>query len=87
MLNSEIVSSQKKIILVTSAFHMKRAMKVSEREGIVVIAYPADFKSNKSFSSTLLNPWAGSLVLNIFMKSLVRLEKLLGELSIDLWSK
>ena len=49
LLNSEIVSSQKKIILVTSAFHMKRAKKVFEREGISVQPYPVDFKSSKSF--------------------------------------
>ena len=56
LLNSEIVSNQKKIILVTSAFHMKRAKKVFEREGISVLPYPVDFKSNKSFFSTLLDP-------------------------------
>ena len=49
LLNSEILSSQKKIILVTSAFHMNRAKKVFEREGISVLPYPVDFKSNKSF--------------------------------------
>tara|TARA_B100000212_G_scaffold305089_1_gene252884 strand:+ start:991 stop:1344 length:354 start_codon:yes stop_codon:yes gene_type:complete len=60
LLNKEIVSSQKKIILVTSAFHMKRAKKVFEREGISVIPYPVDFKSDKSFFSALKNPlrWA-----------------------------
>ena len=56
LLNNEIPSSKKKIILVTSAFHMKRAKKVFEREGISVYPYPVDFKSNKSFSSTLRNP-------------------------------
>ncbi len=56
LLNSEIVSSQKKIILVTSAFHMKRAKKVFEREGISVQPYPVDFKSNKSFFSKLQDP-------------------------------
>ena len=56
LLNNEIPSIQKKIILVTSAFHMQRAKKVFEREGISVLPYPVDFKSNKSFVSSLSNP-------------------------------
>ena len=56
LLNDEIPLIQKRIILVTSAFHMKRAKKVFESEGISVQPYPVDFKSNKSFFSSLLNP-------------------------------
>ena len=56
ILNNEISSSRKEIILVTSAFHMKRAKKVFEREGIVVLPYPVDFRSSKSLSSSLRNP-------------------------------
>ena len=35
---------------------MKRAKKVFENEGISVQPYPVDFKSNKSFISSLRNP-------------------------------
>ena len=56
LLNNEIPLIQKKIILVTSAFHMKRAKKVFESEGINVQPYPVDFKSSRSFISLLLNP-------------------------------
>ena len=56
ILNNEIPSIQKEIILVTSAFHMNRAKKVFEREGIVVIPYPVDFHSSKSLFSSLRNP-------------------------------
>ena len=56
LLNDEIPSSQKKVILVTSAFHMNRAKRVFEREGISVLPYPVDFRSNKSFSTLLRNP-------------------------------
>ncbi len=56
LLNDEIPSSQKKVILVTSAFHMNRAKKVFEREGIRVLPYPVDFSSNKIFSPSLRNP-------------------------------
>ena len=56
LLNNEIPLIQKKIILVTSAFHMKRAKKVFESEGISVQPYPVDFKSSRSFISSLRNP-------------------------------
>ena len=56
LLNNEIPLIQKKIILVTSAFHMRRAKKVFESEGLSVQPYPVDFKSNKSFFSSLRNP-------------------------------
>ena len=56
LLNDEIPIIQKRIILVTSAFHMKRAKKVFEREGINVFPYPVDFNSNKSFSYSSRNP-------------------------------
>ena len=56
LLLREINPNPKKIILVTSAFHMKRAKKVFERERIEVIPYPVDFKSNGNFISSLRNP-------------------------------
>ena len=56
LLKNEIPLKQKKIILVTSAFHMKRAKKVFESEGISVQPYPVDFKSKNSFISSLRNP-------------------------------
>ncbi len=45
-----------KIILVTSAYHMKRAKKVFEREGIFVQPYPVDFKTNTGYKSLFKNP-------------------------------
>ena len=56
LLNNEVPLIQKKVILVTSAFHMRRAKKVFESEGISVQPYPVDFRSNKSFFSSLRNP-------------------------------
>ncbi len=56
LLNDEIPSGKKKIILITSAFHMKRAKKVFEREGLIILPYPVDFQSNKSFFSLLSSP-------------------------------
>ena len=56
LLNDEISATQKKVILVTSAFHMNRAKRIFEREGISVLPYPVDFRSNKIFSPSLSNP-------------------------------
>ena len=56
LFDNKMLSNQKKIILVTSAFHMKRAKKVFEREGFSVFPYPVDFKSNRSLFSSLRNP-------------------------------
>ena len=56
LLNNEIQKSKKKVILVTSAFHMNRAKRVFEREGISILPYPVDFKSHQTFSSSLRNP-------------------------------
>ena len=48
LLNNELPLIQNRIILVTSAFHMKRAKKVFENEGISVQPYPVDFKSKNN---------------------------------------
>ena len=49
MLNE--AKNQKKIILVTSAFHMQRAKKQFERQGLYVHPFPVDFKTSK------FSPW------------------------------
>ena len=45
------------ITLVTSAFHMSRAIVLFEKQDIVVKPYPVDFKSsNLAFSKIIFNP-------------------------------
>jgi len=56
LLNREINSNGNNIILVTSAYHMKRAKKVFEREGINVQPYPVDFKTTDKYNLLLKNP-------------------------------
>lgn len=56
LLKNKLKTSSNKIILVTSAFHMKRAKTVFERQGIKVLPYPVDFKSNKDIKSIIKNP-------------------------------
>ena len=42
---AELITSNEKLILVTSAFHMPRAKKVFENQNIVVTEFPVDFLS------------------------------------------
>ncbi|WP_413391425.1 YdcF family protein [Prochlorococcus marinus] len=44
--NLNQVNSSSKILLVTSAFHMKRAKKLFERQGFLVYPFPVDFKTS-----------------------------------------
>ena len=49
-----------KVILITSAFHMKRAKRIFENQNIIVIPYPVDFKSQdieKNFDLRNPNNW------------------------------
>ena len=45
--NLNPIDSSFEILLVTSAFHMKRAKKLFERQGFIVYPFPVDFKSSK----------------------------------------
>ncbi len=85
LLNSEILSSQKKIILVTSAFHMTRAKKVFEREGLRVIPYPVDFKSNKGFFPLLRNPLSWVPSSYYFYKSSSAIREIVGRTIYGTW--
>ena len=56
LLYKKIPEKRKKIILVTSAFHMQRAKRIFEREGILVQPFPVDFKSYKNPNISISNP-------------------------------
>jgi uncharacterized SAM-binding protein YcdF (DUF218 family) len=51
----ELISPSKRIILVTSAFHMYRAKRQFEKQGFEVIAYKVDYKSTQSLKTTLMD--------------------------------
>ena len=85
LLNDEIPASQKKVILVTSAFHMKRAKRVFEREGISVLPYPVDFRSNKSFSLSLRNPSMWIPNSSSLDKSTIAIRELIGRIIYRSW--
>ncbi|WP_188399531.1 YdcF family protein [Sporomusa sp. GT1] len=61
-------------ILVTSAFHMPRAIWFFRQQGVEVIPYPADYQVNQAFSFSVhkLFPaegalWSSSLVLREYL--------------------
>ena len=57
-----ILKNKQKIILVTSAFHMTRALSVFERNGFKVVPYPVDFKvSEQSITLMSFLPHAGGM--------------------------
>ena len=59
----ELISPSKRIILVTSAFHMYRAKKLFEKQGFNVIPYKVDYKAAGNSKVTILDflPIAGNL--------------------------
>jgi uncharacterized SAM-binding protein YcdF (DUF218 family) len=59
----ELISPSKKIILVTSAYHMYRAKKLFEKQGLIVIPYKVDYKTslNKSVGIMDFLPSADNL--------------------------
>ncbi len=61
----ELISPSKRIILVTSAYHMYRAKKLFEKQGYFVISYKVDYKVSRNNTTTLMDflPSAGNLEL------------------------
>jgi uncharacterized SAM-binding protein YcdF (DUF218 family) len=59
----ELISTSKRIILVTSAYHMYRAKRLFEKEGIEVITFKVDYKVARSLKTTIMDflPDAGNL--------------------------
>ncbi len=61
----ELISPSKRIILVTSAYHMYRAKKLFEKKGFIVIPYKVDYKISNNKDVTILDflPSANNLEL------------------------
>ena len=51
----ELISPSKRIILVTSAYHMYRAKRLFEKQGFEVIPYRVDYKSERNKENTILD--------------------------------
>lgn len=55
----------KKIILVTSAYHMKRAMMVFKKTTLEIVPYPTDFKRNSHYTFYSFLPKFSTFVISI----------------------
>ena len=51
----ELISPSKKILLVTSAYHMYRAQQVFDKQGFIVIPYKVDYIASKNKYITVLD--------------------------------
>jgi uncharacterized SAM-binding protein YcdF (DUF218 family) len=51
----ELISPSKRIILVTSAYHMYRAKRLFEKQGFIVIPYKVDYKSERNKAIKILD--------------------------------
>ena len=60
---NELIRPSKRIILVTSAYHMYRAKRLFEKQGFIVIPYKVDYKTAGNSRITIMNilPSAGNL--------------------------
>lgn len=70
-----ITKGYKVPVLVTSAFHMPRAVENFQQQGLAVLPYPTDYQSNvrSSFTWNMLLPSAGA-----FWKSCIAFREYLG---------
>ena len=51
----ELIGQNKKIILVTSAYHMYRAKRLFEKKGFNVIPYNVDYKTNRNYKIVVMD--------------------------------
>ena len=85
LLEKDLQLKSYKIILVTSAYHMKRAKKIFEREGISVLPYPVDFKSNKSLKTSLRNPLKWIPTASHLNSSSIAIREIFGRIIYRTW--
>ena len=74
---SEVLGENKTVILVTSAFHMKRAKLLFEQQGVKIIPYKVDFKSSINSRLYFIDFIPNSLALK---KTEIALREILGRL-------
>jgi uncharacterized SAM-binding protein YcdF (DUF218 family) len=51
----ELIRPSKRIILVTSAYHMYRAKRLFQKQGIEVIAYNVDYKATRNQTKNIMD--------------------------------
>ena len=72
-----LIGNEKSIILITSAFHMKRAKSLFEKKGFKVIPYKVDYKSTPKLSWNFIDFLPSS---NGLRRTEIALRELLGRL-------
>ncbi len=81
--NLNQINSSSEILLVTSAFHMKRAKKLFERKGFLVHPFPVDFKTSKT--SRWQSPYQWIPNSESLNRSSLALRELLGRIIYRAW--
>ena len=81
--NLNQINSSSEILLVTSAFHMKRAKKLFERQGFLVYPFPVDFKT--SLMSRWQSPYQWIPNSESLNRSSLALRELLGRIIYRSW--
>lgn len=84
LIKNNVDLKKENIILVTSAFHMKRAKKIFEREGIIVQPFPVDF-INFEFRKTLSNPLEWLPSYRNLGKSSIAFREIIGRIVYRVW--
>ena len=83
---NEIKNYPIKITLVTSAFHMKRAKKLFEKQGLMVVPFPVDFKSKGLWAGqTWKNPLSWYPNANSLASSSRAIRELMGRIVYRSW--
>ena len=85
-LRTLLPGGQARVLLVTSAFHMRRAQRLLERQGIQVLPFPVDFQARGRWAGPLLrdpNQWLPSAT--ALGESSRALRELLGRLLYLAW--
>lgn len=70
-----------KVILVTSAYHMPRSVAFFQREGVDVIPYPTDYRTDKK---TVLNAFAFTPLADSFYNTATAMKEYLGLLAVKM---
>ncbi len=86
MLKLSEKKSRPKILLVTSAFHMKRAKKLFERQGHIVFPFPVDFKAQGRWAmNTVKDPSAWLPNAKCLSDSSSAIREFLGRIVYKIW--
>lgn len=73
----ELISPSKRIILVTSAYHMYRANRLFEKQRLIVIPYKVDFKTSGNNQVTFMDFLPGAINLEL---SEIGIREIIGRL-------